>query len=87
MKHIRVFLTDSEPSDETLRLFDEVRDDLFHTFCDDFRDIAKIDGSDFSDTQFRIQISATRYLGDVTTLIRKKLKRYQVAERAVIERL
>lgn len=87
MKIIQVFLTDSEPSNETLRLFDEVRDDLSHTFYDDFRDIAKIDDSLCDDTQFRIHVSATRYLGDVTTLIRQKLKRYQVTERAVIERL
>jgi hypothetical protein len=86
MKIIRISLTDSEPSNETLRLFDEARDHLSHELYSEFQGEAEMPASD-SDTHFHIHVLATRHLGEVTTLIRQKLKRYQVTERAVIERL
>ena len=87
MKIIRVSLTDAEPTDDTLRLFDDAKEELYGEILREFQGVAEFPDLDSSVRQFHVHISATRHLGTVTTLVRKKLKHYRVAERAVIERL
>jgi hypothetical protein len=87
MKNIRISLTDAMPSDDTLRLFDDAKEELFGEILREFKGIAELPDLDSSARQFHIHIAATRHLGVVTTLVRRKLKHYRVAERAVIERL
>ncbi len=87
MKVIRVSLTDLEPSDDTLRLFDDAKEHLYGKILSELKGIAEFPDLDSSGRQFHIRVSATRHLGTVTTLIRQKLKHYRVAERALIERL
>jgi hypothetical protein len=87
MKIIRVFLSEAEPSPETITLFDDAAEELYGKLLREFKNIAEIRDLDDSPTQFHIHVSATRHLGIVTTLLRKKLKHYRVAERVTVERL
>ena len=87
MKIIRVSLTDSEPSDDTLRLFDDAKEELYGEILREFKGVAELPDLDSSAREFHVHIAATRHLGTVTTLVRRKLKHYRVAELAVIERL
>ena len=87
MKIIRVSLTDANPSDSTLRLFDDAKEELYGELLREFQDIAELPDLDSNARQFHVHISATRHLGTVTTLVRKKLKHHRITELAVIERL
>ena len=87
MKILRVSLVDAGPTDDTLRLFDDAQEALYWAILRDFQGIAEFPDLDSSARQFHVHASATRYLGTVTTLIRKKLKHYRVVGPAVIERL
>ena len=87
MKIIRVFLSEAEPSRETLTLFGDAAEELYGKLLREFKTVAEIPDLDGSPTQFHIHVSATRHLGVVTTLLRKMLKHHRVAERVTIERL
>jgi hypothetical protein len=87
MKTIRVSLADSGVSDDTLRRFDDAKEDLYGKLLLEFKGVAELSDLDSSARQFHVQVSATRHLGVITILIRQKLKHHRVAECATIERL
>jgi hypothetical protein len=87
MKIIRVSLPETEPSRETVTLFDDAKEELVGKLLRKFPEHAKISDLDESMRQFHIHVSATRHLGTVTTLLRRMLNHHHLAERVIIERL
>jgi hypothetical protein len=87
MKMIRVALSESEPSGETVTLFGDAKEELYGKLLREFPEQAEIPDLDDSARQFHIHASATRHLGTITTLLRRMLKHHRVAERVTIERL
>ena len=87
MKVIRVSLTESEPSREILTLFDDAKEALYGKLLRE--PAGKIPDAEMNlfSKQFHIHVPATRYLGTVTTMLKKQLKHYDVADRVTIERL
>ena len=87
MKIIRVSLSEAEPSRETPTLFSDAKEELYGKLLREHSEEGEISDLPCSATQFHIHVSATRHLGTVTTLLRRMLKHYRVAERVTIERL
>jgi len=87
MKIIRVSLSDPNPSRDVLRQFDYAAEDLYGKLIKKSEPVAEIPDLDDSPTQFHIHVSATRHLGDVTTMLKKLMKHYGVGDQIKIERL
>jgi hypothetical protein len=87
MKIIRVSLSDPNPSRDVLRQFDYAAEELFGRLIKQSEPVAEIPDLDASLTQFHIHVSATRHLGDVTTMLKKMMKHHGVGDHIKIERL
>lgn len=87
MKVIRVSLIESDSSPEILTRFDDAKERLYGKLLrDPVGEIPNAEMNLFS-KQFHVLVPSTRHLGTVTTLLRKQLKHYNVADKVMIERL
>ena len=85
MKILRVSLQVAEPDQTVQMLFNEIREDMFGVLIRN--PIAEIPDLDSHAKHFHIHIPATRHLGDVTTSLKKLIKRHGLIDRVKIERL
>ncbi len=87
MKVIRVSLIESDSSPEILTRFDDAKEELYGRLLrEPVGEIPDAEMNLFS-KQFHILVPATRYLGTVTTMLKKQLKHHGVADLVTIERL
>ncbi len=68
-------------------LFSDAKERLFGKLLREHPEEASIPDLDDSWSKFHIQVTATRHLGTVTTLLRQVLKHCKVDQKSTIERL